>query len=262
MLCSNSFRSICRTITRVLFPQDERTALDLILCFERFIGLQPFRVVHPADDAANEKDDTAQVVVSALGLPLACGFMLIFLICGCVYALLDPLGAQAISVDALTEVESDITAWLLVINAIAIFVQMFVGKRYECDAAALQRKFVRHLCAIGVDRRQAHRSRSVVMWSALVIVLAALVTQYVHSILFLERTVPADEQQYLWIFSVAAVMPIMYVECVLVQFGIRVVFVRIQVGQLNELLGAVAEFEVREARRLDARRAALQLGCY
>lgn len=247
-------RSIHRVLHGVLYPENERVTADLIRRFELCMGLRPFRLIYPQDTndvidddngVDNNNDDTSNtpsLVLSTLGLSFCIGHLTVFLLSGIAIELLNPHGALAISDDALAYTEVDITAWLHVFNALSIFVQSFVHRHFECDEAQLHRRFSRHLRALGVDVTQAHRSTGAVMLLGLALVLVTIVSQYYVGVLFLERTVDPGEQQYLWVFSVAVVMPILYIELVIVQFAMKIEFLRIRVRLLNDLLHVLVQY--------------------
>lgn len=264
--------SIQNALGRMLFPEDARIAANSTRRFEMCMGLRPFQLIYrePDDGVAHNDyeddsaNDTPRLVISKPGLVFCIGHATIFVLSGLAIELIDPKGALAISDDALAYTEVDVTSWLHCTNALMIFVQLFLSRRFEYEEALLQRRFERHLRALGADTSRAHRSRGIVMMVALGVVLVAFVSQYGVGALFLKRTVLPDEQRFLWVFSVAVVMPILYIELIMVQFSIRVASLWIRARQLNDVMAVLLQHSRRVAhrKRMEARGGVVEVAYY
>lgn len=214
---------------------------------ELCLGLHPFRLIHPP--AANQgdvddydditKSNVPRLLLSKMGLLFCIANCIIYLLAVLTIQLISPTGALVIRDDAVANVEASLLPLLRFVNVLAIFGQLFLGKRYECHKFYLLRRFERHLRALGADTSRAHRNSGNMMLLGLVPIVLGIASQVYVAVLFLERTVPPEDQEYLIIFSVAVVTPVMYIEMVIMQFCMRLVYLRIRVRQLNEIMEAL-----------------------
>lgn len=249
-------RSFAQT---VLNPLDEDTIARNIRLFEMYMGLRPFRLVYPPD-----ADAEPRLHWSRVGCVCLVGHATMLMLSLVAVLVLNPVNAMSISNDPLARSECNITAWLRVLNTLLIFWQIFWRRDSELVAARLQRSVQEHLRSVGVDVRPMCRRAARVSLAGLTFVVVSVVTIYVHSVIFLWRTVAEADRPYLPLFSIATAMTSLYIQLVFVQFCMMVSFQRIRVEEMNRLMVAVFEWERAAANRAEAdgRQKRKQLGWY
>lgn len=237
-----------KTILGILCPPDDEQLAthEYIRRFEICMGLRPFRLVYPPHTR-----QPPRLIISRIGVAMLVAHSLLFVLSASTVLTRDALdGALAISDDSLALTESTIVAWLRVANAVAIFEQIVFRRDHEVLLAPLKRRVLAHLRAIGIDMRRMGRRTGAVLVMSFVFVACGLTTMYAHGFVYLQRTLPQSEQCFLFLYSVATVMPSLYIELVFVQFCMTVAFQRIRIDEVNEVLSALCEYENDAAEEL------------
>lgn len=237
-----AFATACLTkisqgISFYLNPVDSTTVFQFVSAFEILTGLRPFKLVFP-----HGRKRPPQVSFSWIGFAFSLFHLHAFAASCAVVLFADMEPLTIFAFNPLASIQTTCMDWLHVLNTFIIFVCSYV--RYDRD-----KKMVRNLqlleanlIALKVNSVQFYRNTVRTTLVAVFLALLQITLSFFHGLYFYER-IGVLPREYVFSFNFALAMPAVYIQIVLMQFMLAVIYVRTRINTMNTILLRVLESE-------------------
>lgn len=234
---ASCLNKISHTISFYLNPLDYVTVFQLCSSFEILSGLRPFKLDFPYGRKRPPK-----VSFSWIGFAFSFFHLNAFGVSCAVVLFADMEPLTIFAFNPLASIQTTCMDWLHVLNTFIIFVCSYV--RYDRD-----KKMVRNmqlleanLRALRVSSVSFYRNSVRTILMAFILTVLQVMLSFFHGLYFYERigTLP---EEYVFSFTLALAMPAVYIQIVLMQFVLGVIYVRAQMNIMNTILLRVLELE-------------------
>lgn len=224
-----------QALHRYLNPLDVFSAYQRFSFYDILTGMHPFQLIN-----SKTRKNPLRMVLSPSGLIFSCVHMLAFGLSSGVVLVMTPKPVTIFKDNALANVQQTILEWVQCLNTLIIF--LFTYVRNDRDLLLISRLQVvdAHVEALGYDMVRFYRNSVLGMLFALILILILLVGLFVHGMYFYWRFL---EDELVFLFGIATVMPAVYIQVLFVQFIILMAFNTIRMRQLNNVMLKVLKQE-------------------
>lgn len=196
---------------------------------EIIFGLRPYKLYFPLNGDISAP--TTKLTKTRIAFTL---FHVFSFVTACTIILcLHPALENAITNSPVEKIQNQLQDVLTCINTIIIFVSLFVCTDLNIPICVLISKIDHHCKIIGVNMEAFNKNMFYYSIFAFAFVLLWLIGLFIQGILYWAKV---TDNEYFVIFGIADVMPIVYIQIVLVQFCVAIVFLKIRWDNLNTIL--------------------------
>lgn len=234
-----SLSKIAQTISFYFIPLDSATVYQFSSAFEILTGLRPFKLVFPYG-----RKRPPQVRFSWIGFAFSFLHLHAFGVSCAVVLFADMEPLTIFACNPLASVQTTCMNWLHVLNTFIIFLCSYV--RYDRDkkmVCKLQR-LEANLLALRVTTVQFYRNSVRMILAAVLIAVSQISLSFFHGLYFYER-IGVLPKEYVFSFNFALAMPAVYIQIVLMQFMLTIIYIRARVNTMNMALLRVLESEAK-----------------
>lgn len=217
-------------VHRFLHPTSTTESYRPIKLMEIIWGLKPFSVTR-----------RQQVYTSRIGLALTILHILVFVACSSLVLVISP-ATLTITDSPLAIVQTNVMALLRSVNTFIIFVQIFAHRDRDFRLGKLVVPMDKQFEAIGCDMPLLYRRTLFGFLKAAIAMALNIGGLFLHGMYFFTIAVPNDCRLAI-ILGASTVLPLCYIQMVLLQFGICALFVRRRMEKMNRILLGVLETE-------------------
>lgn len=218
------------TIRFYLNPSDAVTVYQLGSAFEILSGLRPFKLAFPFGRKRPPK-----VSFSWIGFAFSFIHLHVFGVSCAVVLFADMEPLTIFTNNPLASIQTTCMDWLHVLNTLIIFVCSYV--RYDRDKKVVGKiqQLEANLQALRVTSVQFQRNSVRIILASLLIDVMQFTLSFYHGLYFYKR-IGVLSEKYALSFNVALAMPAVYIQIVLGQFILTVVYIRARMITLNTVL--------------------------